>query len=258
MATNAHVVGDSETVTVVLYDGRQVRGDVVGRNRFVDLAVVRIDGSGPLTVLDFADSEQVQAGEDVVALGFPAGGAAGTVTVTRGIVSAFPVYRGDEVEYVQTDTAINPGNSGGPLINPLGQVVGVNTLRPDETEAGRPIQNIGYAISSNYLMTWLPDLMNGLIADSTLFEIPAGENHQVGFDVDAGTEINYQWYADLDLDFGISDPTGRFIETHSRVESWEGTHVATSSGHYSLVFDNDFSLFASKTVALNYVIVPPP
>ena len=256
LATNAHVVGDARTVTVVFYDGRSVEGDVVGSNILVDLAVIRVGGERSLTSLELADSEQVNVGDDVWALGFPDGGAPGAVNVTKGIVSAIPVYGPNDVEYVQTDTAINPGNSGGPLISSQGQVVGINTRRPDETPSGRPIQNIGFAISSNFLRDSLPSLMNGLVVAHTLFKVPAGATHEIPLEVEAGAEVAYKWKASLDLNFGISDPTGSFIVIRRRVESAEGTFVANTSGRYSLVFDNTFSLFAQKTVNLKYAVAP--
>lgn len=257
LATNAHVVGDFRTVTVVLHDGRSVEGDVVGSNILVDLAVIRVVGEGSLTVLELADSEQVNVGDDVWALGFPAGGAPGTVTITKGIVSAIPVYEPNDVEYIQTDTATNPGNSGGPLISSQGQVVGINTWWLDETPSGRPIQNIGFAISSNFLRDLLPSLMNGLVVAHTLFKVLAGVTHEIRLNVEAGAEVAYKWEARLDLNFRISDPTDNFIVTRRRVESAEGTFVANTSGHYNLVFDNTFSLFAQKTVNLIYAVVPP-
>ena len=135
-----------------------MQGEVVGKGGFVDLAVVRINTTLPLTALNLADSDQVQVGENVLVLGFPARGTTGEISVSEGIVSsrgvsANPVVAQDgcpyEVEYIQTDAAINPGNSGGPLTNSQGQVIGVNTWRPEVTSSGRRIEGIGYAISSN-------------------------------------------------------------------------------------------------------------
>ena len=256
VVTNAHVVRGVNTVTVVFHDGSQASGPVVGRNRSVDLAVIRIGGGTSSTSLEIADSNKVKVGEDVLALGYPAGGARGTVTVTNGIVSAKTDCLPD-VQCLQTNAAINPGNSGGPLINSQGEVIGVNTLRPDETSSGRPIQNIGFAVQSDVVLSWLPSLTTGFDADYTFFNIKARETHDIPFDVRAGTEIHYSFSTNLDLNFEISDPSGNFVETHHRVESAEGTIVAKDSGLYTLIFDNSFSIFASKDVTLNYAIVPP-
>ena len=130
VVTNGHVVGDEQRVNVVFHDGRRVQGEIVGKDEFTDLAIIHIDSETPLTVLNLADSDQVKVGEDVLVLGFPAEGASGKVSLTRGIVSTVSVSPNPsincprDVEYIQTDAAINPGNSGGPMSNTKGQVVG--------------------------------------------------------------------------------------------------------------------------------------
>ena len=256
IATNAHVVKEVERVTVELNDGSQIQGVVVGRNGFVDLAVIYIDSGKSLTSIEPANSDLVREGQDVIALGFPGEGTRGTVSVSKGIVSAKAIHD-NGVEYIQTDTAINPGNSGGPLINSRGQVVGVNTMRPDETASGRPIQNIGFAITSNFAWSWLGELAGGLKTDFIYFEVPAGETYEIQSDVKAGTEIKYNFTANLDLNFGIFDPSGRLVAEEVRVESAKGSVVARGPGRYRLVFDNSFSLFATKTVNLEYWVEPP-
>ncbi|MCH9011147.1 MAG: trypsin-like peptidase domain-containing protein, partial [Chloroflexi bacterium] len=119
VVTNAHVVGNSLDVAVMI-DGRTpIKGRVVGLDEEIDLAVIRLEGFGVLQILTFADSDVVSEGEDVVAIGFPLGDILGsTATVTKGVVSSRRFT--DSVEYLQTDAAINPGNSGGPLINTSG------------------------------------------------------------------------------------------------------------------------------------------
>ena len=256
IATNAHVVTGVERVTVVLHDGSQMQGVVVGRNGVVDLAVIYVDTKKSLSSIDLANSDLVQVGQDVTALGFPSGGTRGTVSVSKGIVSAKAVH-GNDVEYIQTDAAINPGNSGGPLINSRGQVVGVNTWGVDWTPSGRPITGINYAITSNFARDWLPDLTSGLKTDIASFEVQAGKTFEIPFDVKADTEIQYSFTANLNLDFGILDPSGRWVVEESRVESTEGSLIARSSGRYWIVFDNSFSIFADKRVDLAYLVTPP-
>ena len=90
------------------------------------------------------------------------------------------------MDYIQTDTAINPGNSGGPLINAKGEVVGVNTWRPDQTASGRPIENIGFAISSNFVSQWLPKLMKGVDADSAAFKVLARKVYEIPLEIEEG------------------------------------------------------------------------
>lgn len=158
--TNHHVVAgatDAGAAVVVLFaDGSQLTGSVVGSTADYDLAVVKVDAEG-LTPLVLGDSDQVQVGDPVVAVGAPLGLAG---TVTSGIVSALnrPVAAGDGtdstafINAIQTDAAINPGNSGGPLVNAAGEVVGINSAiaQPPGTggTSGGSI-GLGFAIPSN-------------------------------------------------------------------------------------------------------------
>lgn len=125
--TNNHVVENASRITVHLQDGRQFRGEVVGRDPATDLAVIKINATN-LPFATFADSTRARVGEWVVAIGSPFGL---DYTVTAGVVSA--LGRGglgvNEIEdYIQTDASINPGNSGGPLVNLQGEVLGINTM----------------------------------------------------------------------------------------------------------------------------------
>ena len=145
--TNNHVVAGATTIKVVLADGSSYPGKVVGTDPKTDLAVVKIDAGRPLPHVTFGDSDQIQVGDWVVAIGAPRGL---DQSVTQGIISAKhrrgilnPVSYED---YLQTDAAINPGNSGGPLLNLDGQVVGVNSAI--ESESGG-FEGIGFAIPSN-------------------------------------------------------------------------------------------------------------
>jgi len=141
--TNRHVVLGASRIVVGLQDRRQVVAQLIGVDRNIDLAVLRIRASG-LMALPMGNSDDMQVGDYVVAIGNPFGIGQ---TVTSGIVSA--VRRGVTPEsregLIQTDAAINPGNSGGPLINMRGEVIGINTaiLAPVEGNVG-----IGFAIPS--------------------------------------------------------------------------------------------------------------
>jgi 2-alkenal reductase len=151
IVTNWHVVDGGSQFQVVFKDGTRVDATLIGSDSVSDLAVVKIDGEVP-GVLAFGDSDALQAGEPVLAIGSPLGDFQNTVT--QGIVSAinrdFP--GGGQSQYnnlVQHDAAINPGNSGGPLINFNGEVVGVNTLGISIDQQGQPIQGLFFAIPSN-------------------------------------------------------------------------------------------------------------
>ncbi|PZU96515.1 MAG: serine protease [Pseudanabaena sp.] len=127
--TNAHVVSGADKVTVILKDGRQIEGKVLGSDELTDIAVVQVKADN-LPVVSLGSSESLQPGDWAIAIGNPLGL---DNTVTAGIVSAIGRNSGQigvadkRVSFIQTDAAINPGNSGGPLLNQNGEVVGVNT-----------------------------------------------------------------------------------------------------------------------------------
>jgi serine protease Do len=125
--TNNHVVGNADLVLVIVGDGEPVRAEVVGTDPPTDLAVIRVRDRSDLPVLPFGDSDSLEVGDWIIAIGQPFGL---SHTVTSGIISALGRSNMDLTTYedfIQTDAAINPGNSGGPLVNLDGEVVGVNT-----------------------------------------------------------------------------------------------------------------------------------
>jgi S1-C subfamily serine protease len=153
--TNNHVVEGAQQLLVALPDGRSFQAKLIGRDPMTDLAVVQISGSN-LPIADLGDSNQLQVGDWVVAIG-NALALDGGPTVTAGVVSALgrtvqePSDTSAQGPYlfdvIQTSAPINPGNSGGPLVNLAGQVVGINTLVAGQAEPGVPAQGIGFAIS---------------------------------------------------------------------------------------------------------------
>ena len=155
--TNEHVVAGERSVGVSLTNGRRYDGDVLERDATSDLALVQIDGTGPFDAIAIGDPDGVRMGDEVLALGFPLADRIGiNLTVTRGIISSTRTVAG--VELLQTDAAVNPGNSGGPLVNRDGEVIGVNTSKIEETDSGRPVDNIGFAVSVSELERRLPAL----------------------------------------------------------------------------------------------------
>ena len=141
------MVGNADSVTAVLSDGREFTGSVVGRDALTDLAVIQLDTEDePLPAVEFGDSGLLRPGEWVIALGSPLGL---SNSLTAGIVSALDrtsqeIRVGDRrIDFIQTDAAINPGNSGGPLIDIDGRVVGINTA------IVRGAEGIGFAIPVN-------------------------------------------------------------------------------------------------------------
>lgn len=152
--TNNHVVAEADEIKIHFTeeaDEKPTDGEVVGRDPEIDLALIRVKSKREMVPVVFGDSENLQVGEYVMAVGNPFGQGH---TVTHGIISAkgrlapdFPLAR-----YLQTDAPINPGNSGGPLINLKGEVIGINNAI--EARA----QGIGFAIPINIVKTVLPQL----------------------------------------------------------------------------------------------------
>ena len=157
--TNNHVVEGAENIQVTFIDGTIVRATLVGRDPYVDLAVIDVDvAEDRLRPVKLGNSSELLVGEQVVAIGNPFGL---EETMTAGIISA--VGRQMEapgryaiVDVIQTDAAINPGNSGGPLLNMKGEVVGVNTAILSETQQ---FSGIGFAIPSETIKREVPSLI---------------------------------------------------------------------------------------------------
>ncbi len=149
--TNHHVVRGAASLQVRLHDGRRFAARLLGSDARTDLAVLKIDGAANLPVMRLGDSEALQVGELVLALGNPFGL---EQSVSLGIVSRKParaVVAGPGFQFIQTDAAVNPGNSGGPLVTMAGEVVGVNSMA---TSRG----SIGFAIPSRVVQAVAPVL----------------------------------------------------------------------------------------------------
>jgi len=143
--TNNHVIKDADTITVTMHNGKEYEASLLGADPKTDLAILQIEENN-LPYLDLGDSDQLQIGHLVLAIGSPF---ALEATLTHGVVSALKrqdlgitVYD----NFIQTDAAINPGNSGGPLLNTKGEVIGINTAI--FTHSGGSM-GIGFAIPSN-------------------------------------------------------------------------------------------------------------
>ena len=158
--TNAHVISGARSITVTVSDGRELPADLVGSiSSSSDVALVQIRGVSGLDTVTLGDSTAMQVGDDVVAVG-NALNLGASPTVTTGIVSALnrsiTEPNGANLEnLIQTDAAINPGNSGGPLVNALGEVIGVNTAVAGGAE------NIGFALSIDSVKPLIDVLRSG-------------------------------------------------------------------------------------------------
>ena len=154
IVTNEHVAHNAAKITVAFMDGATLDAALVGRDEATDLALLKVDTTASLQYLDFADAGQPIPGEWAIALGNPFGlFEAAEPTVTVGVISGVGrdfqpqenrVYR----DMIQTDAAINQGNSGGPLLNALGEVIGVNTFIYTAGRNGGSI-GLGFAVPAN-------------------------------------------------------------------------------------------------------------
>jgi S1-C subfamily serine protease len=178
VVTNNHVIelfnneGGTGTITVTEYGQKKADpATLVGYNQQEDVALLKINNpSSNLPTVTFCSSSKAVVGDAVVAIGNALGLAAGTPTVTQGIVSALgrSVSAGGDgtatenlQNLIQTDAAINPGNSGGPLIDTSGQVIGMNTAVAGTSDGGTNAQNIGFAIPAAEVESLLPQLQKG-------------------------------------------------------------------------------------------------
>ncbi len=153
--TNAHVVAGATAITITLDGETTARAaTVIGVDTANDVALLQIDGASGLTPATLGDSDAVEVGDDVVAIG-NALDLDGAVSVTRGIISALDrtidVENATLTNAIQTDAAISSGNSGGPLVNAAGEVIGVNSAGATSTGTVS-VENVGFAIPINHAM----------------------------------------------------------------------------------------------------------
>lgn len=174
IVTNSHVVSDDleSNVWITKKSGKVYSAVVVGVDARTDLAVLWCKDAEDWKYAEFADSEQLKVGQEVVAIGSP-GGSEYSSSITRGVISALNrLLSGTAGEYIQTDTAINPGNSGGPLANLNGQVIGINTIKFVDTE----YEGMGFAIPSKKIKEIADQLIaNGYVKGRVRLGIMAEE-----------------------------------------------------------------------------------
>lgn len=163
IVTNQHVIADADSVEIVLRDGTKLSAEVLGSDELTDLAVLRIEDREGTKVAELGSSDNLRAGEPVIAIGNPLG-TEFSGSVTQGIISGLertiPIDLNNDgaqdwaTEVIQTDAAINPGNSGGALVNINGQVIGINSMKISQQE----VEGIGFAIPISYAKPIIEDL----------------------------------------------------------------------------------------------------
>jgi serine protease Do len=185
--TNNHVIEGARRITVTLADGRAFRGEVVGADPAIDVALVKIAGATNLPEAPLGNSDELRVGEWVCAIGNPLGY---VHSVTVGVVSFIgrKLFDPSLDEYIQTDAAINFGNSGGPLINSRGQVIGINSAISSRAS------NIGFAVPINQAVSILTQLKTkGRVSRGfigiTLTDVTPGLQRALGLPVSEGVIV---------------------------------------------------------------------
>ena len=227
--TNSHVINDSRgtSVKVVTRDETEYPGVVVGYDRTTDLAIIKIDASG-LTPAEFGDSDKMEVGETVYAIGNP-GGLEYASSMTQGIISAMNRLLGSNSQngmtYLQTDAAINPGNSGGALVNGYGQVIGINSSKL----VAEDFEGMGFAIPVSQAQDIINSLMNyGYVEGRTRLGITGrdiSEQEAQFYDVPMGFLI-----LEIDDDSNIGTAGGAVNDIICAVNGHEVTCLADISG----------------------------
>ena len=176
--TNNHVIAGATDITVTLYGSlKALPATLIDTDPVNDVALLQIQNQSNLPTVTYGDSDNVQVGDAVVAIGNALGLSAGTPTVTQGIISAKgrTVQASDSsgtstetlTNMIQTDAAINPGNSGGPLVDSSGMVIGMNTAVASNSNGTAQALDIGFAIPANKITQLLPELRNKSIGNTS-------------------------------------------------------------------------------------------
>ncbi|MCL4393751.1 MAG: trypsin-like peptidase domain-containing protein [Chloroflexi bacterium] len=157
IVTNNHVIDGAQSLQVIFADGTKADATLVGADPVLDIAVIKVNAKMP-AVAQFGNSGSLEPGQVAIAIGSPLGDYRGTVTV--GVISGLNRTVDTETGLIQTDAAINNGNSGGPLIDSLGQVIGINTLVVRSSGNDNVAEGLGFAIPSNLVKATVSQLIS--------------------------------------------------------------------------------------------------
>jgi serine protease Do len=233
-ATNAHVAKGQSLLTATAGNGQTFNAKVEYIDPSLDLALIKLDGSN-FPHLTLAEVTSVRTGSDVLAIGTPSQGFQNSLT--KGIVSAIGPMPSEQGIWIQTDAAINPGNSGGPLFNSAGEVVGINTQKRFLSGDGRPLQGIGFALSSSDLLSILrrfyPNISSS--AETSIASVEGGKGR---ITISADTE-NSEIYVDGSF-VGSAPSTLRLQEGPHKIE------VKSASG----TWERDLKVMGDSDVML--------
>jgi len=156
--TNQHVVGNATDISVMLYEGKEIKAKLIGSDTRKDIALISFESSENIPIAKLGDSDEVQVGDLAFAIGSPMGYVS---SVTQGMISAVGRHggpnKGNVNDFIQTDAAINQGNSGGPLVNIYGEVIGINTWIASSSGGS---QGLGFSIPINNVKKAIDDFIN--------------------------------------------------------------------------------------------------
>ena len=190
--TNYHVIESSNSISVTLYDGKSYDAVLIGYDESSDIAVLKIDAEG-LTPVVLGDSDNLNVGDSVVAIGNPLGEL--TFSLTSGAVSALnreiTLSNSVTMNLLQTDCAINSGNSGGALFNLYGEVIGITNAKYSGSGSGASIDNIGFAIPINHVRGIVESIIeNGYVAKPYIGVIVSDVSEEtMGYGLPAGAAV---------------------------------------------------------------------
>ena len=190
--TNYHVIESSNSISVTLYDGKSYDAVLIGYDESSDIAVLKIDAEG-LTPVVLGDSDNLNVGDSVVAIGNPLGEL--TFSLTSGAVSALnreiTLSNSVTMNLIQTDCAINSGNSGGALFNLYGEVIGITNAKYSGSGTGASIDNIGFAIPINHVRGIVESIIeNGYVAKPYIGVIVSDVSEEtMGYGLPAGAAV---------------------------------------------------------------------
>ena len=249
--TNYHVISGAQNIKVILSDGKEVSAKVVNYDAAADVAVVKLAENTKVPgVAEFGDSDMLEVGESVVAIGNPLGKEF-LGSVTAGVVSAINrqvSIESKDLKFIQTDAAINPGNSGGPLVNSRGQVIGINTAKIGE--AG--VEGLGFAIPINTVNPKMENLVKpilkiGISCRDITEDLSKEYNIPVGVYISQIQEFSAAEKAGIMPGDIITQFGGQKVKTVEEINKIKGTHKAGDVVKIELVRNN-------KTIKLDLTL----
>jgi len=228
--TNYHVISGAQNVKVTLSNGKEVSAKVINYDAAADVAVIKLAANTKVPgVAEFGDSDMLQVGEPVVAIGNPLGKEF-IGSVTTGVVSALNrqvSIENKDLKFIQTDAAINPGNSGGPLVNSKGQVVGINTAKI--SVAG--VEGLGFAIPINTVNPKMENLIKpilniGISCRDITSDISKEYNIPIGVYISQIQEFSAAEKSGIKPGDIIVNFDGKKIKTVEEINKIKGVHKA--------------------------------